>query len=73
MSCSLLRFRKREKKKERERFFKSFLNELVFFIFYLRNIFEGRKISNISDFEYGSMITLSMVTHHRKNYFVNIF
>ena len=60
MSCSLLRFRHREREREREReseiyrerererekkmFFKSFLNELVFFIFYLRNIFEFREI-----------------------------
>ena len=47
--------RERERERERERFFKSFPNELVFFIFYLRNIFECRKIWNISDVEYGSM------------------
>ena len=65
--------RQSERRRERGRFFKSFLNELVFFSFYIRNIFECPKIWNIGDFEYGSMITQSLVTHHRKNYFVNIF
>ena len=45
----------RERERERERFFKSFPNELVFFVFYLRNIFECRKIWNINDFEYESI------------------
>ena len=49
------RERKREREREQERFFKSFLNELVFFIFYVSNIYQYHKIWSINDFEYGSM------------------